>query len=338
MPLVSILMPTYNGERFLRAQLDSILAQTCADFELIVADDGSTDGTRALLRRYADLDKRLRVLGTSGNLGQRARLAELMSNATGEYVSIADQDDVWNTDKTERLLIGIGDAPLAFGRSDLVDADGAPLGRTLLEAIGSAPDPTRRLRSLWTPLVSAHAALIRREWLDSAALHARPPFDWLIGLEALFSGGVRYVHDAVVRHRLHGGNQANAGAAERNGRKRPSRHHLVQSFSHLLPVRLQFWQMLDHLGRSRALDGAARRDFGTAADVCFSAWFSSWRRLGDFNDQARKALHDALDKRAGSEEDRMAFDEHVRLVTSSRFAPVNLHAGWTAFRGRGVYQ
>src|SRR4051812_45980480 len=109
-PAVSILLPTWNGAVFLAEQLDSILEQTLADFELLVVDDGSTDGTAEIAARYAERDGRVRLLPATGNRGQKARLLELLAEARAPLLAFSDQDDVWDAGKLEALAGGLGDA------------------------------------------------------------------------------------------------------------------------------------------------------------------------------------------------------------------------------------
>lgn len=91
MPNVSVVMSVYNGERFLRQAVDSILAQTFADFEFVVVDDGSTDATAEILKGYADA--RLRVIRQE-NIGLVGSLNRAVDIASGEYIARMDADDI----------------------------------------------------------------------------------------------------------------------------------------------------------------------------------------------------------------------------------------------------
>ena len=99
-PVVSVVMPVYNAAAHLAAALDSMLAQTFTDFELIVLDDGSTDETGALLAAYAERDARLRLAGSAQNQGLIARLNQGLELACGRYIARMDGDD---TSRPERL-------------------------------------------------------------------------------------------------------------------------------------------------------------------------------------------------------------------------------------------
>ena len=101
-PRVSVVMAVYDGEPFLRAALDSVLAQTFRDFELIVVDDGSTDGSAAIVRAIAD--PRVRLLSNERNLGLAPSLNRGVNDARGEFVARLDADDVAMPDRLARQV------------------------------------------------------------------------------------------------------------------------------------------------------------------------------------------------------------------------------------------
>jgi glycosyltransferase involved in cell wall biosynthesis len=128
-PLVSILIPTYNGERFLGAALESALAQTYEDIEVVIADDASTDGTADILAAAAARDPRVRVERRTANLGAFGNTARLLGSAQGEYVKYLLHDDLLEPTCVERLLSGMQDsgAAMAFSRRAVIDEDGVPV-------------------------------------------------------------------------------------------------------------------------------------------------------------------------------------------------------------------
>lgn len=94
MPSVSVLLAVYNDERFLAEAIESILTQTYTDFELIVIDDGSVDGTAEIIREYAGRDERIRFFQLAENRGQSAALNRGLAEARGDYVAKMDSDDI----------------------------------------------------------------------------------------------------------------------------------------------------------------------------------------------------------------------------------------------------
>ena len=103
MSKISILLSTYNGEKYLKAQLDSLYSQSYQDFKLIVRDDGSKDRTKEILNSYD-----IKLVDSSKNLGVKKSFETLLKyaseNSDAEYFIFCDQDDVWNNDKIEKTL------------------------------------------------------------------------------------------------------------------------------------------------------------------------------------------------------------------------------------------
>ena len=109
-PKVSVLMPVYNGDRFIHQAVDSVLKQTFSDFELLVVDDGSTDGTRAFLYLYAQADQRVKVIEQQHE-GTRAALNRGLENARGQYLARLDADDVALPQRLEKQIALMDSCP-----------------------------------------------------------------------------------------------------------------------------------------------------------------------------------------------------------------------------------
>ncbi len=131
-PLVSVCLPVYNGEPFLRAAMDSVLAQTHKDFELVVFDNASTDGTWQLLQSFRD--HRIRLHRNDSNLGPEANWNRALGAARGKYVKIFNHDDLLEPECLARQAAALESAPeaaLAFCGRAIILADGRPfLART----------------------------------------------------------------------------------------------------------------------------------------------------------------------------------------------------------------
>src|SRR4051812_22803251 len=126
-PRVSIGVPVYNGERFIRATVDSILAQTYTDFELIICDNCSTDGTQAICREYAARDPRVRYFRNEKNLGPAPNYNRCFEHARGELFKWNAADDVIAPDfvkKCVELLDADPSVVSAYARTTLIDNEG----------------------------------------------------------------------------------------------------------------------------------------------------------------------------------------------------------------------
>lgn len=103
-PRVSVLIPAWNAEGFIETALDTVVDQTLQDFEVIVVDDASTDGTAACVRRRAGRDPRVRLLEASSNAGPGAARSQALGAATGDWVAILDADDTMAPNRLEKLI------------------------------------------------------------------------------------------------------------------------------------------------------------------------------------------------------------------------------------------
>lgn len=122
---VSVVIPLYNKVKYIRRALDSVFAQTFADYEVIVIDDGSTDGSGAVVGQYRD--PRLRYLAQA-NAGEGAARDRGIREAAGDYIAFLDADDEWATDhlaSAVKLLDDFPTAALGAMRIALIDSDGA---------------------------------------------------------------------------------------------------------------------------------------------------------------------------------------------------------------------
>ena len=128
-PLVSVLMPVYNAGRYVAQAVESILDQSLGDFEFLIVDDGSTDGSRAILERYAARDERIRFVSRP-NAGLVATLNEMLGRARGEFIARMDADDAALPHRLEVQVRYLRQHPecLAVGGMVLtIDSDGDPI-------------------------------------------------------------------------------------------------------------------------------------------------------------------------------------------------------------------
>ncbi|SDJ36508.1 Glycosyl transferase family 2 [Frankineae bacterium MT45] len=133
-PLVSVLVPTYNGERYLDAALSCLQEQTYRNLEVLIRDDGSTDATAEIAARYTDTDPRFHYVVAPSNSGSTGNMIELLKLASGEYIKVLNQDDLLAPRCIERLLQPMLRDPaivLSSSRRRLIDANGDVLPDTM---------------------------------------------------------------------------------------------------------------------------------------------------------------------------------------------------------------
>jgi glycosyltransferase involved in cell wall biosynthesis len=223
-PNITILMATYNGGRFLEAQLQSLTEQTHAHWELLARDDGSTDDTVGILQRFAARDARVRLvepdrrrLGVTSSFGA---LLEAVKNETlgRRYVMFCDQDDVWRPRKVAISLRAMqeaeaGCAPdtpvLVHTDFDFVDERLAPLG-TLAEAAHRLSLPQERIlnRLLSQNFIYGCTMMLNRPLVEACT--PIPPVaehhDYWVALVAAATGHIEHLRERTVLYRQHQAN------------------------------------------------------------------------------------------------------------------------------------
>ncbi|GAA2080147.1 hypothetical protein GCM10009840_14390 [Pseudolysinimonas kribbensis] len=219
MTRVSVAMATFDGARFVEAQVRSILDQSRAPDEVVVGDDGSRDGTLDLVRRMVDEhggSAMLRILSPGDRLGVAGNFARVLDAVSGEIVVLADQDDVWRSDRIAVALDALADraASLVFGDADLIDGEGAVQPETLFGTLPVHQSELQRVDAgdafgvlLRRNIVTGATVAVRRSLIESA-LPIPPEWlhdEWLAIWAAAF-GGVRRTPERLVGYRLHGAN------------------------------------------------------------------------------------------------------------------------------------
>lgn len=225
-PLVSIVVATYNGERFLREQLDSIIGQSYSNLEIIIQDDGSSDATMTVLETYKKRDQRVQLFQNKKKLGINKNFFDLIAKSTGEYIAISDQDDIWHLNKIETLVHGIGEKSLIYTDSTLINGYGLLGPNTLLQEIDQSPAEGTFLFSLLeSNTISGHSMLFHSNITDEILSFKNWKFregfiyDQLIAVIASTQGGVIYYPKPLTLHRLHQQNNHNKGRVKKKTRR-----------------------------------------------------------------------------------------------------------------------
>jgi glycosyltransferase involved in cell wall biosynthesis len=245
--LVSIILCTYNGERFLQAQLDSLLQQSWQNLEIIISDDASSDDTRNLLATYAG-DKRFRIFLQPENLGPVANFEFAIRQAKGEWLAFCDQDDIWLPEKIERMMAERNNYWLVYSDSILVDENGNSLRKKLsdLRMMYSGAD-TRGF--VFSNTVWGHAMLVSRELIP----HVLPippgiPHDIWLAMKATIYTGILYIDEALTLYRQHSHTVTTTIAQKAVTRARDKRYN-------------DFETKLNWIGLIRDAEHGNRRDF-----------------------------------------------------------------------------
>lgn len=204
--LVSVVLGTYNGETYLREQLDSVLAQTYPHIEIIAVDDKSTDDTVRILYEYAAKDPRIKVCVNETNLGFIRNFEKGCSLSSGRWISLCDQDDYWYPEKIEKMVRAIGDHPMIYCDSELCDADLRSVGRRISDIVHYQSFDDCRQLCVFSRMYG-HATLITRSLFDKASpFIPEMPHDGWLAFHAAIYGGVAYLPEVLVKYRQHAAN------------------------------------------------------------------------------------------------------------------------------------
>lgn len=166
-PKVSVVIPAYNSLVYLPATVESVLNQSFQDFEVLVVNDGSTDGTREWVRQVRDPRVRLIDQANQGLSGARN---SGIREAHGEYIALLDADDLWDPSKLQKQVHALEEHPtagLAYTWTMLADAQGRPTGEVVASAEG---DPWQQLVEFKTVICGGSVPLIRRTCFDQVGV------------------------------------------------------------------------------------------------------------------------------------------------------------------------
>lgn len=233
MPKVSVIIPAYNAAKTITETLESALAQTFEDFEIIVADDGSTDNTSETVLRLADADERVKLFQVNKNQGVAKARNFAISNAGGEWIAFLDSDDLWEKDKLEKQLklADEKNADIVYCSYGIIDAKGE---RSCTDFI--VEEHTTYNLMLARNVISCSTALIKREYFDKYSFSSEYAHeDYALWMEMLRDGLQAYGNTEILAYyRLYAGSRsANKLKAAKN-RWIIYRKHLNMSFSHSL--------------------------------------------------------------------------------------------------------
>lgn len=199
-------MPTYNGETYLREQLDSIYGQTLVPDEVIVVDDCSTDRTVEILKEYS-VKYGLKYFINDTNIGYNKNFAKGISLANGDYICLSDQDDVWKLDKVEKTYNKL--VEIENGEPACVSSNASPTDSALkVKADSMCPVVDSEYESSLYWYAFQGCTLMFNKKLKSL-LFPFPEdinFDLYIGIYSIFAGNRYHLGKPLMYYRQHGNN------------------------------------------------------------------------------------------------------------------------------------
>lgn len=220
--MIEILLATYNGEKYLSQQIDSILNQNFKDWVLLCRDDGSTDGTMEILKRYQQAyPKKIQILDSSIRLGSaKDNFSELLNHSTGDYIMFCDQDDVWLPEKIQVTFNKMIESEqrdvicpiLVHTDMKVVDENLGVISHSFLHyqlLDGNRTEPRQLLVQNvvtgCTIMMNKSLVQLARQIPKEAIVH-----DWWVALIASVFGKITFIDQATILYRQHGANSIGA--------------------------------------------------------------------------------------------------------------------------------
>lgn len=221
---IQILMSTYNGSRYIRTQLDSIIAQNIVNKELLIRDDGSTDDTVAIIEEYQRKYSWIRYYKEK-NIGVQKSFFDLLKQAdsNADYIAFADQDDEWLPDKLKRAVEILENRdhqiPLLYCSNKIItDENLQPIDVTVASPVKKTSFGNALVQNICTGCTAViNQSMVRMlqknmpQDIDNIIMH-----DWWLYLTATCFGEVCYDQNPYIRYRQHGSNTSGAMLNRKN--------------------------------------------------------------------------------------------------------------------------
>lgn len=234
-PLVSIALCTYNGAAFLDKQLETILQQTYTNLEVIIVDDASTDDTIHIIKSYSQQDERIRFFQNQSNAGFNKNFEKAVLQCKGDYIAIADQDDIWELHKIETMMMK-WPADCIFIYSLSKDFTGEEPLKNEKNKVLHYYNGSDAKKLFFNSPIHGHASMFHRSLLKDALPF--PPdvfYDWWLSVVASSVGKVGCIGLTLTYHRVHPDNSSRniVNISDKNERLqllRTQRLHFINMF------------------------------------------------------------------------------------------------------------
>ena len=216
METIDILLATYNGEKYLREQIDSILKQTYQNFKLIISDDCSIDETSKILKEYEKKDKRVVIYYQEENLGYIKNFEFLLSKVEHDLYMLSDQDDVWLPEKIEKSYEKLKNtnSDLVYGDLIVVDKDLNEINPSFMKLKKTFRKANKYsdYRAVYLYNCVTGCTILSKSKFISKILPfptnvSYVPHDYWIALIVGMNGKITFINEPLIKYRQHGNNQ-----------------------------------------------------------------------------------------------------------------------------------
>lgn len=247
--MIDILIPTYNGERFLEEQLHSIFLQTFKDWKIIIRDDGSSDRTLEIVQKWKNLypEKIFHFQDNQNRLGASKSFSKLLENSTASYVMLCDQDDFWHSNKIELSFSKLKEAEDIYGSDkplmvctdlEVVDEDLNLLSKSFW--MDRKDDP--KILNDFEKLIAHSVVTGNTILMNQPAVRVSTPIktdfflhDQWISIKVAKFGKIIFIKEPLIKYRQHYNNVL--------GSFKPNKTYLMKKVKYV-PYYLKSWQKL----------------------------------------------------------------------------------------------
>lgn len=208
MPEVSVIMPAYNAEKTIGISIESVLAQTFTDWELIVIDDGSHDKTKEILTKMAETDSRIRFYQNEKNSGASYTRNRAVELAQGKWIAFLDSDDIWKPEKLEKQIKLAQIHPemvICYTASSFINEDGEPYNYVMEAKENVTYKMLLRKNLLSCSSVMILSSVMKRIKMPNDKMHE----DYYVWLTVVRECGVAYgINEPLLTYRLCSGSKS----------------------------------------------------------------------------------------------------------------------------------
>lgn len=212
MVLVSVVMSSYNHERYIGESIESVLNQSFGDLELIITDDCSTDASQAVIAKYMHGDPRVNAVFHQKNMGITKTLNDGLDQVRGKYVCFLDSDDLWMQNKLERQLeiLKQNDTKLVWSEGEIIDGQGQKTGQLFTRFLNAPPHRSGNLfqQLLCEQFILLQTMIFRSEYLRNVRFDSELKYvnDHRFLVDLALDHEFLFMPEHLAKYRVHGGN------------------------------------------------------------------------------------------------------------------------------------
>jgi glycosyltransferase involved in cell wall biosynthesis len=253
MVLVSVIMGSYNHERYIGEAIESVLHQTCKDLELIIVDDASKDKSREIIEEYTTKDQRVRSFFHEKNMGIARTINDCLKQVNGKFVCLIDSDDMWEVYKLEKQLrvLSKNEGKLVWSEGLIVDGEGYPTGRTVTQMLYSQ----KKSGNLFEELLQEQFVLFQSLIFETKLLNGlkrdenfRYASDHGFIVELSKNHEFVFMEEPLAKYRIHGGNVTHRDTKGWMRERIALRKGFLQRYSNLIsdPTKADIYYKIGH--------------------------------------------------------------------------------------------